>query len=323
MERILLVDAMNMFIRSFAALNLANENGNHIGGIYGVLQSVKNIVEMFHPTKVVFCWEGRGAAKKRREVHADYKSDRTVKRSLNRTFQWETPDQEWESFRAQLYRIKEYLSVMPIYQTEVEQLEADDVIAYICNKCWPDDEKIVISSDRDYFQLITDKVSVWRPVKKELIDYQRMIDEYKIYPTNWIVIKALAGDSSDNIKGVRGLGIKTINKLFPQLIEPRAIGLDEILEFAQKNVNGKSKMYKAVVDQAEDLKKNWAVMQLLEHDFSMAGLEKIADSLNEKPIFKPFQLRLLFMQDNAFKQIQFFDSWHTIFTPLNYKEEKE
>jgi DNA polymerase-1 len=313
---------MNMFIRSFAALNLANENGNHIGGIYGVLQSVKSLIEMFHPNKVVFCWEGRGASKKRREVLAEYKAGRDVKRSLNRQFQWATPEQEWESFRAQLLRIKEYLSVMPIYQLEVEQLEADDVIAYLCNKCWPDGEKIIVSSDRDYFQLITDKVSVWRPVKRELIDYQRMLTEYKIYPTNWIVIKTLTGDASDNIPGVKGLGIKTINKMFPQLLEPRAIGLAEILEFSQQNVN-KARLFKAIIDSKEMLEKNWTVMQLLEHNFSLAGLENIAASLNEKPIFKPFQLRLLFMQDNAFRQIQNFDSWHMIFTPLNYKEEKE
>ena len=312
-----------MFIRSFAALNLSNENGNHIGGIYGVMQSLKSIIELFHPTRVIYCWEGKGASKKRREILAEYKAGRDVKRSLNRQFNWETPEQEWESFRAQLYRVKEYLEVMPIYQIEVEQLEADDVIAYVCNKWWPEEEKVIVSSDRDYFQLITDKVSVYRPVKKELITAAFMLSEYKIHPTNWIIIKTLTGDGSDGVPGIKGLGLKTVVKLFPFLNEPRRIDLAEIIDFSQKNVAG-SKHFKTIVNEKDRLEKNWQVMQLLDHDhFSLAGVEKLQESLKQHPLFKPFQLRLLFMQDNAFKQIQYFDSWNQIFTPLNYKEAYE
>jgi DNA polymerase-1 len=312
---------MNMFIRSFAALNTADENGNHTGGIYGCIQSLKSIIELFHPNRVIFCWEGRGAAKKRREILAEYKAGRDVKRSLNRQFQWETPDAEWVSFKAQLYRIKQYLEVMPIYQIEVDQLEADDVIAYVCNKHWLEEEKIIVSSDRDYFQLITNKVSVYRPIKKEIIDITRMMIDYKVFPTNWIIIKTLTGDGSDGVTGIKGLGIKTINKLIPFLAEPRRVELNEIIDFAQKNV-GTSKHFANIINSKDQLLKNWQVMQLLDHDFSITGMEKLRDSLNEHPLFKPFQLRLLFMQDNAFKQLQYFDSWNTIFTPLNYKETK-
>lgn len=310
-----------MFIRSFAALNLANENGNHIGGIYGIIQSIKSIVEVFKPNKVIFCWEGKGAAKKRREILAEYKAGRDVRKSLNRQFQWEYPEQEWESFRAQLYRTKEYLETMPIYQIEVDQLEADDVIAYVCNKHWMGDEKIIVSSDRDYFQLITDDVKVYRPIKRELIDLKHMQDFYKIFPTNWIIVKTLTGDGSDGVPGIKGLGIKTINKLFPFLNEPRRIDLNEIVEYSQQNVS-KSKQYKNIIDNKDRLQKNWEVMQLLEHNFSLSGMDTLNDALNQKPVFKPFQLRLLFMQDNAFKQIHYFDSWNAIFTPLNYREDK-
>lgn len=318
-NRILLIDGMNMFIRSFAAIGLANENGNHIGGIYGVIQSVKSICETFRPTKVIFCWEGKGAAKKRREILAEYKAGRDTRRSLNKTFQWKYPEQEQESFRAQLFRIKEYLEVMPIYQVEVDQLEADDIIAYVSNKCWPNDEKVIISSDRDYFQLITEKVNVYRPIKRELITLQHMHEFYKIFPPNWIIVKTLTGDGSDGVAGVKGLGIKTINKLLPFLNEPRRVELSEIFEFAQQNVS-KSKQFKNIVDSKEQLQKGWEVMQLLEHNFSLAGMDTLTTALDQKPTFKPFQLRLLFMQDHAFKQITYFDSWNEIFTPLNYRE---
>jgi 5'-3' exonuclease len=134
-ERILLIDSMNMFIRSFAVLNTATPDGNHSGGMWGMMQSIKGIVELFHPTKIVFCWEGKHSSKKRKEILGEYKKDRDVKKSLNRTFQWETPEAEWESFRKQLYRVKEYLETLPVFQVEVDFMEADDVIGYIANIC--------------------------------------------------------------------------------------------------------------------------------------------------------------------------------------------
>ena len=146
-----------------------------------------------------------------------------------------------------------------------------------------------------------------------------MIKEYKCFPTNWIMIKTLQGDSSDNVPGIKGVGIKTINKLFPFLVEPIAVNLDKIFEHCQANIS-KSKFYKVILDEQERMKKNWQVMQLLEHTFSTEGLEKVKDALNQTPVFKPFQLRCLFMQDSAFKQIQNFDSWNNIFTPLNSYE---
>ena len=146
-QRILLIDSMNMFIRSFAVLNLANESGNHVGGMWGMMQSVKSIIELFHPTKVVFCWEGKHSSKKRKENLGEYKQGRDIKRSLNRTFQWETPEAEWESFKKQIYRVKEYLETLPVYQVEVEFMEADDVIGYISQYMWLDQHKVIVSSD--------------------------------------------------------------------------------------------------------------------------------------------------------------------------------
>lgn len=315
--RVILVDAMNMFIRSFAVINVTTENGNHFGGAYGTLQSVKSIAEVFKPTKIVFAWEGRNASKKRREILAEYKENRKVRKSLNRQFNWPTPEAEWESFRAQLLRVKEYLETLPIHQVEVDLMEADDVIGYACTTMWPDQEKIIISSDKDYFQLITDKISVFRPIKKELIDYKHMLDTYKIHPANWIIIKVLTGDASDGISGIKGLGIKTINKLFPFLNEPRQVNLTEIFDHCQKNI-GKSKHYQSVIDEQDKLKKNWEVMQLLEHGFSLDGVEKLKEQLGQKPIFKPFQLRLLFMQDHSYKNLQNFEYWTKLFTVLNY-----
>ena len=169
MQRILLLDGFNLYIRSFAVLNFANDNGEHVGGVVGTLNSVRAMVELFHPTKVVFCWDGKNSGKERRNLMPEYKEGRRVRKSLNHTFQWNTPDDEWVAFKKQLYRVKEYLEAMPMFQVELDNMEADDAIAYIAKNYWSDEEKTIISSDRDYFQLITDKISVYRPVKRELM----------------------------------------------------------------------------------------------------------------------------------------------------------
>ena len=67
---------MNLFIRNFVALNTANENGAHTGGMFGLMQSLKSLTELFHPTKIVFCWEGKHSSKKRKEILGDYKKGR-------------------------------------------------------------------------------------------------------------------------------------------------------------------------------------------------------------------------------------------------------
>ena len=320
--KILLVDSMNLCIRSFAALSLSHpDSGEHNGMTLGTLQSLRAITETFRPTKIVFCWEGKNSSKKRREVLSEYKENRKVRKSLNRTFQWENLEQEQDSFRKQLYRVKEYLETLPVYQVEVDFMEADDVIAYVCNYLWLDKEKIIVSSDKDYFQLITDKVSVFRPVKRELIHKATMLEDYKIFPSNWIIIKTLTGDNSDGVPSIcRGLGIKTINKLFPFLLEEKKFTVSDILDHCQKNVN-EHRFYKAVLENKNNVEKNWQVMQLLEHNFSVDGVQTVKDALKQKPEFKPFQLRLLMMQDVINKQIQQFDSWNRLFVPLNWREE--
>ena len=326
-----------MYIRSFAALNISSEAGNHTGGIFGMIQSVKYIIETFRPTMVIFCWEGKNSSKKRRKILESYKAGRSVKQSLNKTFEWSSPEEEKQAFRSELLRVKEYLSVMPFYEVEIENLEADDCIAYIANYLFKENEKIVVSSDKDYFQLITDKISVFRPIKKELINKEKMLTEYKISPQNWIISKCLTGDKSDEVQGVvltnnysekqkknvsRGMGIPTVNKAFPFLAEEKEYSVKDILEFSKKNKADRDfKHYEAIFNQKEILETNYKVMQLMTHDMNIQTVEKIKNTFAlQRPQFKPFQLRLMFSADNSYHQIQNFINWVKIMMPLNFME---
>jgi len=316
--------SVNLFIRSFAVLNWSDENtGEHSGGRVGTLESIKSLIKLFHPTKVIMCWEGKNSGKRRRELLEEYKEGRKVRRSLNRTFQWSSPEDEKIAFKKQLLKVKEYLSVMPVYELEYENMEADDMIAYVSNNLWKDDYKIIVSSDRDYFQLVTDKVDVYRPVKKELVTYEHMLSEYKVYPKNWILVKILTGDDSDSVIGFRGLGLKTVVKLFPFLYEEKHYEVSDIFEYCQKQVDSKNKsrFYQEILDNKERVEINWKVMQLLEHELPIEDLRKIDEYFKTThPKFNAFQLRLLFLSDGAEKNLQYFDDWCRIMMPLNWKE---
>lgn len=315
---ILCVDAMNMFIRSFAVINTTDDQGSHSGGIFGIFQSLKVMIELFKPSKIIFCWEGKNSSKRRKQLLPEYKQDRTVRKSLNRTFEWETPEEEWIAFKKQLYRIKQYLDTMPIVQLEVENQEADDLIAYVSNYCFPNNNKIIISSDKDYFQLISNSVSVFRPIKKELITTNKMLEEYGCSPKNWILMKCIIGDKSDSVAGIKGIGIKTAIKLFPFLSEDKEYSILDVINWGieHKGQNPKYEKFSNLEIQ-EMLKVSYKVMQLMTHEISATSITKIRDLVEkEKTEFKPFQLRLLFLQDGATKQNDYFESWTKLFLPL-------
>ncbi len=325
-KTILLIDAMNLCIRNFAAINTKTENGDHSGLLYGTIQSVRLLLEQFHPSIVIFSWEGKNAGKRRKDIFQNYKDSRKVRKSLNKQFQWEYPEQEKESLKAQLFRVKEYLSVLPFYDIEIENQEADDIIAYICNYHFKNSKKIIVSSDKDYFQLINDNVSVYRPVKKEIITKDTLIKSYNISPQNWIILKCIGGDKSDDIPGIGGIQLKITTKIFPFLNEEKNYDLNDIYTYCENNSfdnkKTETKYYKKILENKEILEKNYRLMQLKKHEISAQGLSKIKDIFqNKKPIFSPFKLRLLFLQDNAHGDIHKFTTWQQLLGPLSWKEE--
>lgn len=317
-----------MAIRNFAAINMANDNGNHIGLIFGVIQSIKIMMDKFKPSMVVFCWEGKNSSKKRKNIFQGYKGSRVVKKSLNKQFQWEYPEQEFESLNAQLYRIKQYLEILPMYELEIENYEADDIIAYISNHLFKESDKIIISSDRDYFQLINDSVSVYRPIKKELITKETLLESYDISPQNWIMMKCLLGDNSDDVPGINGIGIKRAVKLFPFINEDKQYTLEDLYKYSEENISnskkGISKYYEEILkkENKEILQRNYDLMQLMSHQITPQAVEEIKKVFRyKKPQFSPFKLRLLFMQDGAHGNIHNFLQWQQALAPLTFKEE--
>jgi 5'-3' exonuclease len=220
----LLVDGNNLLKIGFYGVKEYYHKGEHIGGIYHFLNTLRRFIEEQNFDKVVVMWDGESNSSTRKLIYPKYKENRTSTET----------DQKKESFYKQKERIKQYLEEMFVRQVEVNNNESDDLIAYYCHIS-EDEQKTIFSSDRDLTQLISEKVSVYSPQQKRTYKMGDMIKnkdlEFPHY--NIKTTKIVCGDTSDNIDGIRLMGEKTLVKLFPEILE-NPITFSDILSKAEQ-----------------------------------------------------------------------------------------
>ena len=217
-DHILIVDAMNTLIRSFSLLKAMNPSGAHIGGLVGFLRSLGYVTRIFDPTRVIIVWDGKGDSANRKNIDPNYKAQRATSR-ITHWGLYDNKEEETEALIGQLFRTQDYLECLPLQQIVIEKLEADDIIAYLAKRASNAGKKVtIVSSDKDFYQLIDNNIEVYAPVKKKTFTLNNIKEEIGVLPQNYNIVKALLGDNSDNIPGVKGLGIKTIDKEKPKKI---------------------------------------------------------------------------------------------------------
>jgi DNA polymerase-1 len=230
----LLVDGNNLIKIGFHGVKDYFHNGQHIGAIWHFLNTLRKFLEENNYNKVVVFWDSDTNSSQRRIIYPKYK--------LNRRD--DSNELKQASYESQKQRVKQYLEEMFVRQVEVDQSEADDLIAYYC-QISEDENKTIFSSDRDLTQLISEKVSIYSPSAKR---YYKMGDtikmsDFEVPHFNVKTIKILTGDSSDNIDGIFYLGEKTLFKFFPELLE-RVVEIPDILtkgeELLKENKDNKS-----------------------------------------------------------------------------------
>jgi len=270
-DHIMVIDAMNMLIRSFSLLKAMSPTGHHIGGLVGFLRSLGYVTRIFDPTRVIVVWDGKGGSGNRQNINPDYKAHRAT----NRITHWglyDTKQEETEALVGQLFRTKDYLECLPVHQIMMEKLEADDIIAYIAQQATKTKKKItIISSDKDFLQMINEHVEVYAPVKKKVYTAQNTKEEIKVIPENYNIVKALLGDNSDGLSGVKGLGIKTIVSEFPDVVNKPKTNLDYIFNVCEKNIEGK-KIFSKIIHQWDKVETNFKLMNL--HESVLDNKEK-------------------------------------------------
>ena len=195
-DHILLIDGMNTLIRSFSLLKAMNPTGTHVGGFVGFLRSLGYVTRIFDPTRVIVVWDGKGGSGNRQNIDPNYKAQRATSR-ITHWGLYDTKEEETEALVGQLFRTQDYLDCLPMHQIVLEKLEADDIMAWIAKKASVSNVKkcTIVSSDKDFLQLVDDTVEVYAPVKKKTFTKDNIFDELKVLPENYNLVKSLLGDN--------------------------------------------------------------------------------------------------------------------------------
>jgi len=269
-DHILVIDAMNMLIRSFSLLKAMNPSGTHIGGLVGFLRSLGYVTRIFDPTRVIVVWDGKGGSGNRQNIDPNYKAQRATAR-ITHWGLYDTREEEQEALINQLLRVQDYLDCLPLQQIVMEKLEADDIIAYLAKQASGNNKKVtIVSSDKDFLQLVDNNIEVYAPVKKKTFDRSNIIEELKVLPKNYNIVKALLGDNSDNLQGVKGLGIKTIINEFPDLIS-KSTTLEYVYKVSESKLDDK-KIFPKIIHNWDRVETNFKLMDL--HETALDTKEK-------------------------------------------------
>ena len=308
-ERILFIDGLNLFFRNFAVMNMVNPDGVHIGGLGGFFRSLGAMIRQIDPTQVYVVFDGAGSANNRKNINPLYKSGRDLQRITN----WDAFDDkrdEDDSKVDQMVRVIQYLKTLPVKTISIDKVEADDIIAYLCNKVInePKDKAFIVSSDKDFIQLVNDNVIVYRPMEKEYYTEQTVIDKYKMSPKNFILHKTLLGDNSDKIKGIKGLGEKGLYKKFPELME-RDMDLEDIFTICEAKLKDHV-VYARVLQNMEEIEKNYKIMDL-DNPMISKKEEEYLDKLvsSDVPPYLPEQFVAFYHQDKLGGMIRNVEFW--------------
>lgn len=205
-NKFLIIDGSSLFFRAFYALPLLKtKRGLYTNAIYGFVMMVENAIEKINPTHVAVCFDMKGKTF-RSDIYKDYKGTRQ-----------KTPnelEQQWPLVRDILGHMNIKILESPVY-------EADDIAGTLAKLGSEEGfENYLLTGDKDYFQLVNDKTKVLFTRKgitdMDIVTVEKIEEDYGIEPLEFIELKALMGDSSDNIPGIYGIGEKTGLKLVRQ-----------------------------------------------------------------------------------------------------------
>jgi 5'-3' exonuclease len=285
------------------------------------MRSIAAVIRQFKPTRCIIVFDGKGGSARRKKMHSGYKEGRTMSTRFNRREDVgeQSVEKEIESMRTQMGKLSEYLQCLPITLISIDNIEADDAIAYLATDVFrpKGSEVIIMSDDKDFIQLIDAKTSVWRPVEKKYYTPKEVVDRFGIPSHNFIHYKIFMGDGSDNIKGINGIGIKTLQSKFPLLLEDKIASIEDVLEYCKVRKD-EHKVYKTVLDNESVMRLNWRLMSLEELEIGANFKLMIIDMANRPiSVLNMYLFKKMFMLDKLYSVIPNVDSWlNTSFNSL-------
>lgn len=206
MKKILLIDGSSLIFRAFYAIkNLTTKDGVFVNGVYGFLNMYYKALELIKPTHIFVAFD-KGSKTFRHNEFSDYKGTR---------------DKAPNEITYQFGILKDLLSSMNVNYLELDEYEADDILGTVAKLAQKEGFEVdIFTGDRDYLQLVDENIFVHLTKKGiseiKLMNMDSILEDYGLSPKQLIDVKALQGDSSDNIPGVKGVGEKTALKLIQE-----------------------------------------------------------------------------------------------------------
>lgn len=196
----LLVDGHNLIYRGYHTSNLTDANGMKISGAFAAIKMVMKLIERFTPQSVVLAWDG-GRCKERIKLYPEYKAQRADNRD----------PKDVEAIKQNIIMARDMFDTLPVKQICIDDTEADDVLGYLSHRLGG--KKILVTNDQDFIQLVKKGTFLFLPNKNKILSNSN-IEEFLGFPLDkFLIHKAMVGDNSDNIKGVKGVGPKTATKV--------------------------------------------------------------------------------------------------------------
>lgn len=303
--RTLLIDGNYLLKRSFhGAKNIFNNKGVHIGGLYQFMTTLRKLIKEYMINKVVICWDGERGGIMRHLIDINYKSNRTSKEWYKNI---ELSDVELRrekekdiSLLFQKKRIQAYCEELFLRQIEVDDIEADDLIAEYCLKHHLNEEVYIYTNDRDFAQLLDLDITIIfgnipQPVNK--VNYMMYFEHYY---QNALTLKIIEGDTADNIEGIQDLKEKTLLKYIPELkfkplsVKDICIKADEINKERVLNKKKPIKALNNLINNVDRLKLNYQLINLRKPMLNEAAIEELsqlelplsADDRGSKNLYK-------------------------------------
>ena len=310
-ERAIIIDGTNIFYRAYVVNPSLSTDGRPVGGLVGFLKTLQKLIREMKPTKVFVCWDGAGGSARRRSVVSSYKEGRKAIR-LNRSDGVHMSlEEENKSKLEQMLRLLDYVDNLPMVQLIHDGVEADDMISIICREL-KGIQKIIVSSDKDFYQLLDDETIIYRPVQAVYKTKNNILEEFKIHPNNFALARAVSGDKSDNLEGVPGAGLKTVAKRFPFLSEDRDYSITDLVDCCEE-VEKPLKVHTGIVENYDKILKNYKIMQLYVPSVSFQVRDLVKSAVENYPKYYNKTEVVKMMMIDGFPEIR----WDDLFVHSN------
>lgn len=280
MEKLLIIDGSNLLFQMFFGMpaRIVNHQGKAIQGALGFVGAVLKIIRKVEPSHIIAVFDGEHE-NERRELDSEYKANRIDYSAVC----------EEENPFSQLQDIYDALDYLEIKRIETTDCEADDMIAGYALSMGRQMEVIISSFDSDFFQLITDKVSVlrYRGEKTMICTPEYLIERFGILPEQYAEYKSLTGDAADNIKGAEKVGPKTAAMLLKEFgtLENIIANAADIRKLSVKE---------SIIRNAEKLRLNYMMIKLGDYKrlpYSKQELEYRYEGITTNEVLKGIGLR--------------------------------